>query len=110
MRQSPVVLREARALRAEYDAALIAGTANQWAQLREQADPRLVAAWTELDAASPNPSGANDPGREDPCHADPIPARVVAESSAMHPSRMLMTRSAKPTARGSWVEITTSTP
>lgn len=48
---SPVVLREARALRAEYDAALIAGTANQWAQLREQADPRLVAAWTELDAA-----------------------------------------------------------
>ncbi|MBP7624671.1 MAG: hypothetical protein KA763_11930 [Xanthomonadales bacterium] len=49
--QSPTVLREARALRAEYSAALMAGTSNQWTQLREQADPRLVAAWTELDTA-----------------------------------------------------------
>lgn len=51
VRESPAVLREARALRTEYDAALVAGTANQWAQLREQADPRFVAAWTELEAA-----------------------------------------------------------
>ena len=49
--QPPTVLREARALRAEYNAALMAGTSNQWTQLREQADPRLVAAWTELDTA-----------------------------------------------------------
>jgi hypothetical protein len=48
---APMMLREARALRAEFDAALVAGTANQWTQVREQADPRFVAAWTELDAA-----------------------------------------------------------
>jgi hypothetical protein len=48
---TPVMLREARALRAEFDAALVAGTADQWTQVREQADPRFVAAWTELDAA-----------------------------------------------------------
>jgi hypothetical protein len=48
---APVILREARALRAEFDAALVAGTSDQWTQLREQADPRFVAAWTELDAA-----------------------------------------------------------
>ena len=48
---TPMMLREARALRAEFDAALVAGTSDQWAQLRERADPRLLAAWTELDAA-----------------------------------------------------------
>lgn len=48
---APVMLREARALRAEFDAALLAGTSDQWTQVREQADPRFVAAWTELDAA-----------------------------------------------------------
>ncbi|HRG15791.1 MAG TPA: hypothetical protein PLB00_07335 [Pseudomonadota bacterium] len=48
---APMMLREARALRAEFDAALVAGTANRWTQVREQADPRFVAAWTELDAA-----------------------------------------------------------
>lgn len=48
---APMMLREARALRAEFDAALIAGTSDRWTQLREQSDPRFVAAWTELDAA-----------------------------------------------------------
>jgi len=55
---APMMLREARALRAEYAAALIAGTSNQWTQVREQADPRLVAAWTELDAAEAELSDA----------------------------------------------------
>jgi len=49
--QTPPLLREAQALRVEYEAATRAGAANQRSQLREQADPRLVAAWTELDAA-----------------------------------------------------------
>lgn len=49
--QSPALLREAQALRVEYDAAWPVGAADQRARLREQADPRLVAAWTELDAA-----------------------------------------------------------
>jgi hypothetical protein len=60
----PLVLREAQAMQAEYDAALVAGTGNRWASLREQADPRYVAAWTELDAAEAelNQALATDPG------------------------------------------------
>jgi len=45
------LLEEARALHAEFTAALVAGTGNQFATLREQADPRFIAAWIELDAA-----------------------------------------------------------
>ncbi len=50
MRSAPM-LEEARALHAEFSAALVAGTGNQFASLREQADPRFIAAWIELDAA-----------------------------------------------------------
>lgn len=47
----PPTLREMRAMRAEYAAALVAGSGGRVSELREHADPRLVAAWTELDAA-----------------------------------------------------------
>lgn len=62
--QTPLVLREARAMHAEYEAALVAGTGDRWSALREQADPRYVAAWTELDAAEAelNQALAADPG------------------------------------------------
>ena len=49
---TPLILREAQALRIEFDAALMAGGDARLAALREQTDPRLVAAWTELDAAT----------------------------------------------------------
>lgn len=49
--RTPLLLREAQALRVEYESATRGGAANQQSQLREQSDPRLVAAWTELDAA-----------------------------------------------------------
>ena len=49
--QSLPLIEEARALHTEFSAALVAGTGNQFASLREQADPRFVAAWIELDAA-----------------------------------------------------------
>lgn len=48
---APPILDEARALRVEFDAALESGTGKRFAALREQADPRFLAAWTELDAA-----------------------------------------------------------
>ena len=49
---TPVIVREAQALRVEFDAALMAGGGDRLAALREQTDPQLVAAWTELDAAT----------------------------------------------------------